>query len=341
MVTKISIIGSGFGLYGLLPAFNQIKGCKVKSICGKNSQRMIDYCKKMNIKKYDNWKEMLEKEKPDAVAIAVIPKHQFKIAKFSLENNIAVFAEKPLTTSITTAKKLTTLAKKKKIPNMVNFIFADIPEWSTTKKILDKNTIGKIIKINVTWTFLSYDLKNQIKSWKTDVRLGGGALSFYFSHVLYYLEYFLGPIKIIQSKLILSNKSISEGETGIEMTISFENKGIGKIFLDISSTKKQHKIEFLGKEGSLILQNNSNKVVDDFELICKKSNKTNKIRVKKSSNFFNNPDDDPRVKIVTLIAERFIKWCETGIESKPTFQDGLRVQELIKIIKLNSKKVII
>jgi len=113
MSTKISIIGSGFGMYGLLPAFNQVKDCKVKSICGKNSPRMTDYCKKMNLKRYDSWKEMLEKEKPDAVAIAVIPKYQFEIAQFALEKNIAVFAEKPLTTSVATAKKLTTLAKKK------------------------------------------------------------------------------------------------------------------------------------------------------------------------------------------------------------------------------------
>ena len=83
MTTKIAIVGSGFGMYGLLPAFSDIKGCKVVSICGKNSERMLDYCKKLNLNQYTNWKEMLQKEKPDAVAIAVIPKHQYTIAKYA------------------------------------------------------------------------------------------------------------------------------------------------------------------------------------------------------------------------------------------------------------------
>ena len=62
MTTKIAIVGSGFGMYGLLPAFSDIKGCKVVSICGKNSERMLDYCKKLNLNQYTNWKEMLQKE---------------------------------------------------------------------------------------------------------------------------------------------------------------------------------------------------------------------------------------------------------------------------------------
>ena len=92
MTIKLAIVGSGFGMYCLLPAFNKINNCKVVSICGKNSERMESYCKTFGLKRYNNWRQMLQKEKPDAVAIAVIPKYQFEIAKYSLENNIAVFA---------------------------------------------------------------------------------------------------------------------------------------------------------------------------------------------------------------------------------------------------------
>ena len=113
MTTKIGIIGSGFGMYGLLPSFSRVKGCKVISICGKNSERMRRYCKKLDVNRYTNWNEMLQKEKPNAVAIAVIPKHQYEIAKYALNNQIAVFAEKPLTTSFQTSLEITKLAKKK------------------------------------------------------------------------------------------------------------------------------------------------------------------------------------------------------------------------------------
>ena len=113
MDIKVAIIGSGFGMYGLLPAFSGIKGCQVVSICGKNSERMLNYCKKLDLSRYTNWREMLQKEKPDAVAIAVIPSYQYEIAKYALENDIAVFAEKPLTTSLDTSITLNNLAKKR------------------------------------------------------------------------------------------------------------------------------------------------------------------------------------------------------------------------------------
>lgn len=100
-------------MYCLLPAFSKIDDCNVVSICGKNSNRMKRYCKKYNLNHYNNWKTMLDTEHPDAVAIAVVPKYQYDIAKYSLENNIAVFAEKPLTTSVETSQKLYSLAKKK------------------------------------------------------------------------------------------------------------------------------------------------------------------------------------------------------------------------------------
>lgn len=116
MDTKVAIIGSGFGMYGLLPAFSRIEGCKVVSIYGKNSERMLSYCKKLGLNRYTDWREMLQKEKPNAVAISVIPIHQYEIAKYALENGIAVFAEKPLTTSFETSLELSKLAKKKTCP---------------------------------------------------------------------------------------------------------------------------------------------------------------------------------------------------------------------------------
>ena len=63
MITRIAIVGSGFGMYCLLPAFSGIKGCEVVSICGKNSERMSNFCKKFNVKQYIDWKEMIHKEK--------------------------------------------------------------------------------------------------------------------------------------------------------------------------------------------------------------------------------------------------------------------------------------
>ena len=339
MDTKIVIVGSGFGMYCLLPTFSKIKGCKVVGICGKNSERMTNYCKKFGVSRYTNWKEMLEKEKPDAIAIAIIPKYQYEIAKYSLENNIAVFAEKPLTTSFTDSLILKELAKTKKLPNMIDFEFPEIPEWRKAKQILENKQIGKVSSISVNWTFLSYDLKNKIDSWKTDIEQGGGALSLVFSHTFYYLEYFLGEIKDLQCNFSSSEKSLNNGETTINMTISFKNGCKGNIHVDISDSEQQkHVIEFHGTNGKLILQNQSNSLVDNFELILHTTNGPQKIELDNPMIISNENSEDPRVKGVSYLAEKFIKWCNTGVSVKPDFQDGARVQELIDMARSSNSE---
>ena len=54
----MGIIGSGFGLYGLLPAFNSIKKCQVVSMCGKKTDRLVNYCKGIGLNNiYTDWKD--------------------------------------------------------------------------------------------------------------------------------------------------------------------------------------------------------------------------------------------------------------------------------------------
>jgi predicted dehydrogenase len=337
MNTKVAIVGSGFGMYGLLPAFSRIKECKVVSICGKNSEMMSNYCKKLGLNRYTDWRKMLQKEKPDAVAIAVIPSHQYEITRYALENGMAVFAEKPLTTSFDTSLELNKLAKKKRMPNMLDFLFPEIPEWHAAKKAIENGLIGEILKVNVDWTFLSYDLMNHIKSWKTDVKQGGGALSFYFSHVFYYLEYFLGRIKNIECNFSSSEKSLNKGETGIDMTISFENGCVGNAHMDISNADQQkHKVEFHAEGKTIILQNFNSNFVDNFELILNTSKGIEKIKPDMLLDSSYDESEDPRVKVIKPIAERFINWCNTGNTAKPDFEDGLRVQELIKMARISN-----
>ena len=337
MNTKVAIVGSGFGMYGLLPAFSRIKECKVVSICGKNSEMMLNNCKKLGLNRYTDWREMLQKEKPDAVAIAVIPSHQYEIAIYALENGMAVFAEKPLTTSFDTSLELNKLAKKKRLPNMLDFLFPEIPEWHAAKKAIENGLIGEILKVNVDWTFLSYDLMNHIKSWKTDVKQGGGALSFYFSHVFYYLEYFLGRIKNIECNFSSSEKRLNKGETGTDMTISFENGCVGNAHMDISNTDQQkHKVEFHAEGKTMILQNFNSNFVDNFELILNTSKGIEKIKPDMLLDSSYDESEDPRVKVIKPIAERFINWCNTGNTAKPDFEDGLRVQELIKMARISN-----
>ena len=220
---------------------------------------------------------------------------------------------------------------------MIDFIFPEIPEWRTAKKSIENGAIGRILNINVDWKFLSYDLKNKIKSWKTDVGQGGGALSFYFSHSFYYLEYFIGRIKNVQCILSGSEKSMNTGETIVDMSVLFENGCVGNAHMDISYTGQQtHTIEFQGEDGTMLLKNNSTDYVDNFELTVNNLKGTQKITPIIYLDSQKKELEDSRVKVVKPIVERFINWCNTEVPAKPDFQDGMRVQELIEMARASS-----
>jgi predicted dehydrogenase len=332
-MVRIGIIGSGFGLYGLLPAFNRTPGCKVAAICGKKSERLLKYCESIGLKNiYTDWQEMLESENLDAVAIAVVPSAQYTIAKAAIKKGLNIFAEKPLAANLKQAKELNQLAKKYKSTTAVDFIFPEIAEWQKVKSLLEAGTYGKLKRIFIEWDFESYDIKNKIASWKTDNRLGGGALAFYFSHSLNYLEYFAGKIIDVKSLLLHSPKSLSGGEVGADVLIKFKKGVTG--YAHISANSKglnNHQLQFICEHGAIILENTKD-ITKSFSITVVSKGRESGVKVAKQRRIKN---EDERVQEVKKIALRFIKACAQKKQMVPSFVQGLRAQELLAQIKLH------
>lgn len=272
---------------------------------------------------------MLDNEKLDAIAIAVAPRSQYEIAKKAIEKGVNVFAEKPLAVNVSQAKELLEMAKKNKITHAIDFIFPEIDMWQKAKQLIDDKVLGELEHISVNWDFLSFDIKNKISSWKTNVLEGGGALSFYFSHTLYYLEYYGGEISYIKGKFSYSNESPNKGEVGIDLLFKFKNGISGNAHLSsVSKDLSRHRLIFKCEKGEIILENR-NKIVDNFSLTVREGNKKDVSR----SNDHTLGNEDERVKIVRKLASRFVEACIQNKQVIPSFKEGLRVQELMEKIR--------
>lgn len=329
---KVGIIGSGFGLYGLLPAFNSTKNCKVVSICGKKTKRLITYCHSIGLKNiYTDWRQMLGIEHLDALAIAVTPNTQYEIAKIAIKKGLNIFAEKPFVTNFKQAKELLNLATRKKIKHIIDFIYPEIEEWKKVKQLVDKKVFGKLKYICVNWDFLSYDIKNKISSWKTNIAEGGGALSFFFSHSLYYLEYYAGEITDIKSLLFYSKQSLNGGEVGVDLLLKFKNGIGGYAHLCCNSEHlNRHQLIFQCEKGTIVLEN-ENSITDNFIIKINTFGKSQQLSIEKEGITERNVDQ--RVRIVKKMAAKFIDSCISGKLITPSFKEGLRVQELIEKIR--------
>ncbi len=331
---KIGIIGSGFGLYGLLPAFNSIKNCKVIAVCAQKSEQLSNYCKHTGLKNiYTDWQLLLENENLDAIAIAVTPKAQYQIAKIAIAKGLDVFAEKPLAANITQARELLTLARKKKITHGIDFMFPEIAEWKKVKELIDRKILGGLKHISVNWDWLSGDIKYKKSSWKTSVAEGGGVLSFYFSHGLHYLEHFAGSITDTRSLFSYSSESVNGGEVGVDMLLKFKGGITGYAHVSCNSRELvKHQLIFQCENGVIILEN-KNAIVNKFIVKVYSQDGIKQLRVGKDRNAKN---EDERVKIVRKLANRFVNACIDNKQTNPSFKEGVRVQELIEKIRVEA-----
>lgn len=332
---NIGIIGSGFGVYGLIPAFAHTPGCKVVAYAGNLSERALGTCLKYAVlNKYSLWKDMIDSTDLDAVAIAVKPSAQYEIAMYALQKGLHVFAEKPLTSTYLEAENLYSEAIKRKCKTAVDFIFPEIPEFEALKKYMQTNKVGSINSVNLEWDFLSYDIKNKKKSWKTNAKEGGGALAFYFSHSLFYLEWLLGKISINSSKLTYSNESLGGAEVGVDITFTTKELGKGKAhILCNNKVNSKHILKITGSEGSLLLQNTTESF-PNFRLYFYNTNKK-KINIKTSS-LSEITDEDKRVPLIRKMSTKFINAIKKDSIMYPSFKEGSRVQQLIETIRLKS-----
>lgn len=327
---KVGIIGSGFGLYGLLPAFNSLKNCQVVSICGKRTERLLSYCQKIGLEKiYTDWKLMLEKEQLDVLALAVTPNAQYEIAKFAISKGINIFAEKPLAANLQQARELLTLAQKNKIKHTIDFLYPEIKQWKKVKQLINKKVLGELKQLYVNWDFPTPGIKNKRPGWKSDIKMGGGALSYYFSHSLYYLEYFAGGIVNFKSLLLYSKDAVG-ADVGVDLEFKFKNGVNGHAHLSCEGVGLNvHQIIFICEKGTIVLENINN-TVTDFIIKIHNSTKVKQIYLPEDKIREN---EDERVRIVRKLAARFIKSCIQRKPIIPSFKEGVRVQELIEKVR--------
>ena len=311
---KIGIIGSGFGTIGLRPAFESIDGCKVVGVCAKRT----------------DWRAFLDENDLDAIALAVPPKAQYEIAKTAMERGLHVFAEKPLAANLAQAKQLYALAKKKRVTHGIDFIFPEIAEWKKVKELLDRKTFGTLRHVSVDWNWQSGDIKYGRRTWKTSIEEGGGALSFYFSHGLYYLEHFAGEIQKTRAFFSHSPLSLNGGEIGIDMLLKFKTGVTGNVHVSCNSPGFiRHRLTFICERGVIVLESR-NAIVDNFVIKTYSTAGERLVKVKKDQG---RRGEDERVKIVRKLAGRFVAACKSDKQMAPSFADGLRVQELIEKIR--------
>jgi hypothetical protein len=193
-----SIIGSGFGLYGYLPAIISLESKKVVlpeeyrlKVLSRPELRSFE----QDILWVKNKSEALKKTTD--LILALPPSNQYSLVmKIIKDANLKnVYLEKPIAPCFEKSAKVLDFLDSKKIKYIVNYSFLYLNLQSSFELLMSCEQ-----NIDWKWTFMADHFNKNLTNWKRYHDLGGGVLRFYGIHIIAFLGFF-GYSEVIDSTL--------------------------------------------------------------------------------------------------------------------------------------------
>ncbi|MBN23399.1 MAG: hypothetical protein CL678_19085 [Bdellovibrionaceae bacterium] len=267
----------------------------------------------------------------DLITIALPASSAFSEIKEALERGIPVLTEKPLGKDFLEAQTLFDLAKKFNASHAVDFQFMELESFQKLKSEID--SLSQIRSIHFHWSVNSYVIRNKIWSWKLSLKEGGGVLALLGTHFFYNLESLFEKVTLVSAKgqsTLPKDFPVPPGEAlapdTLEMNLSIHWKGttfpLVAMITNNSQVGYQHSYRIVGNH-ELFFNNPTSDYMNGFFL------EKNGKRVYEDVPF----DGDGRIVPFQRLLGRFIEGLKTKNYTRPTFEHGVRVQELVSLFE--------
>ncbi|HZG55927.1 Gfo/Idh/MocA family oxidoreductase [Paenibacillus sp.] len=142
---KLCIIGAGrHASWNVYPSFQFLKDAYVAANCDLDLERARTVARKFGIEhSYDDYRLMLEEQRPDGVLIVIGPDHHAKLGMELMRLGYHVYTEKPPAMSYAQAKQVVAVMKETGKICMTGMKKRFAPAYRKAKAILDDPAYGK------------------------------------------------------------------------------------------------------------------------------------------------------------------------------------------------------
>ena len=230
---KYALIGCGrISVNHIQAAINN--NLEIVGICDLISERMKEkkevFPEIKDVHEYTDYIEMIEKEKPELVAIATESGEHAKIALDCIKHNINVIIEKPIALSIHDAKEIIEEAKKHHVKVCANHQNRFNKAIQKMRAAIDNNKFGKLFHgtAHICWNRGKsyYDQAPWRGTWEQD----GGALMNQCIHDIDLLRWMMGNdvLEVYAYTDRLNHDYIDAEDLGVAL-VKFKNGAYGMI----------------------------------------------------------------------------------------------------------------
>lgn len=217
----IGVIGTGF--MGKMHAniFRRLPNCKLVGVTDKNLNAASDVAKKLGIKVFNNYDEMLNSEEIDAVSICVSDAEHLAPAVAAAKAKKHILLEKPIATVEDEAELIVKEASKNNVKLAVGHLLRFDSRYRMLKNTIDSGELGQLTSI--------YTRRNSPIS-DGPARYGRhGNLTLHVAvHDIDLVLWMMNkkPIRVYAESVSIANKSLGI-EDAIFASVKFEDGSIG------------------------------------------------------------------------------------------------------------------
>ena len=144
---KVALIGAGKWGSAYADILHQCHQAKLVGISDLNQNNTKPIAEKHGVSAYLNYKEMLDKEKPEAVFVCTADWEHLDPCLEIIERNLHLFVEKPLAMNLSDAKKIVEAANSKNIKFTVGHILRFDPRYYKIYELVKSGELGSILHI--------------------------------------------------------------------------------------------------------------------------------------------------------------------------------------------------
>jgi UDP-N-acetylglucosamine 3-dehydrogenase len=239
-MTRIGIIGLGVMGRNHARILDDLDQAELVAVSDPSDEAM-SWAKKRHLTGYQSYQEMFEKEKLDAVTVAVPTRFHLEVGLAALERGLHVLMEKPIAVDLDEARLLVGEAKKQGTVFAVGHVERFNPAVRELKRRLDAGEVGRIFQVHSR-------RQGPFPSRIRDV----GAVIDLATHDLDVMRYLL-DVEVVRVYAETERRIHTEHEDMLNALLRFENGAVGVVQVNWLTPTKIRELIVLGERGMLQL----------------------------------------------------------------------------------------
>jgi len=204
-------------------------------------------------KVYENWIEMLDREKPDIAAIGNPADERARAIMEATKRGIPWIAEKPIADTLAELKAIREAVAKQKVGFSMLLPMRFSPQYLAMKKIVDSGAVGEVAQISAQ---KSYKAGNRA-AWMKTRKSYGGTIHWIGIHMIDLMRWSSGreftEVMSMQAQ-VGAPAGIGAMENTTATLFRLDNKGVGTLHMDYyrpesSPTHGDDRLRLAGTKG--------------------------------------------------------------------------------------------